>query len=232
MKNKKINIFILLFLLIATTLFSQRIGFQAGGTLTGFHQQSMDSKTGDFPLIIGALGGPEIEFRLSEKYGINVAGLFEFRAGRNDISWYKPGTTYTRELFYAQAPIHLTYRKPWGKKAKLMYFSGPRLNVGLFGTTNEHYYLASRPQINDDTNFGGHNTLHRMDLVYDLGIGLEVQRFQFKLSYGFPLTNSANVSDLKYFGQHQLQLNVGITIKKFKDKKAKVSQETTPADSK
>ncbi len=220
MNKIKRNSALLLLLLISTTIFAQRIGLQAGGTLTGFQQQTNSNQWGDFPIISGAIFGPEMEFKLNDKYGLNLAALFEFRAGRNDISWYKPGTTYTRILFYSQVPVHITYRKPWGKKKKMtqLYFTGPRLNVGLFGTTNEHYYLATRPEIDDDSNFGGQNSLHRMDVVWDLGFGVELNRFQFKLHYGFPITNSANVSDFKAYWQHQLQLNIGYTIQAFKDK--------------
>lgn len=231
MRNYKRNIILVFLLSMGTVLFAQRIGIQTGGVLTGL-QQSTATKNGDFNILSGALLGPEIEFRLSPKYSINTAALIEFRAGRYDISWYKPNTTYTRMLYYTQVPIHFTYRKAWGKKASMMYFAGPRLNIGLLGTTNEHYTLASRPQVNDSTCFGGHNEMNRMDIGFDLGIGLEVQRFQFKLNYTYPLTNSSYYSDLSSLKQHQLQLTVGITLQKFKNKKAKVAPEISPAVSK
>lgn len=229
MKNIKRNIILVFLLSISTISFAQRIGIQMGGALTGL-QQSTATKNGDFNILSGALLGPEIEMKLSPKYSINVAALAELRAGRYDISWYKPSTTYTRILYYAQAPIHLTYRKAWGKKASMMYYAGPRLHVGVFGTTNEHYTLASKPQVNDSSCFGGHNAMNRMDIGLDLGIGIELQRFQFKLNYTLPLTNSAYYSELTTLKQHQLQLIVGITLQKFKIKK--VSPELSPAVSK
>lgn len=229
---KKIHTYlgIVLLTFISFSSYAQRIGFQVGGSLTGL-QQSTAATKGDFNVLSGALAGPEMEFRLNESLGLNLAALFEFRAGRYDIGWYKTGTTFTGKLYYAQVPLQLTYRKATGKNKKLnmLYSIGPRLNVGLFGTTNEHYYLASRTQVNDSTCFAGANAMHRMDVGLDVGIGLEVQRFQFKLNYAFPLTNSANVSELTLLKQHQLQLTIGYTIKKFNKKKIRSQEPTQPA---
>jgi hypothetical protein len=231
MKNIKRNITVVLLLSIGTILFAQRIGIQTGGVITGLQQSTATTK-GDFTLLSGALCGPEVEFRISSKYSINVAALAELRAGRYDISWYKPNTTFTRTLYYAQVPLHFTYRKPWGKNANMLYYGGPRLNVGLFGTTNEHYTLASKPQINDSSCFGGGNAMNRMDIGIDLGIGIELHRFQFKLNYTLPLTNSAYYSELNTLKQHQLQLMVGITLQKFKIRKQTTTTEVSPAVSK
>jgi hypothetical protein len=209
---------ILVFCLLSNLSFAQRIGVEAGGALTGL-QQSTSAKTGDFNVLSGALGGPNVEFKLSNKLGIYSAALFEFRAGRYGIEWYKPGTTYTRNLFYGQIPLNLTYRLPINKLNNWVLFAGPRLNIGLFGNTNEHYYLASTTQIDDNSCFAGSNSMNRFDVGFDLGFALELQRFQFKLNYTFPITNSVNVSPLDELKQHQLQLSVGLSIWNLSKKK-------------
>jgi len=231
MKSFKRIFSIALFLIISATLCSQRISLEVGGALTGLQQSTAAVKKGDFNLLSSAIAGPEIEIALSEKYGIDAAALFEMRAGRYDISWYKPGTTFTRNLYYAQVPLNLTYRKVLSPKVNLLLNVGPRLNIGLFGTTNEHYYLATRTQVNDSSCFAGNNQMKRMDVGFDIGVGLELNRFQFKLNYDFPITNSANVSDLTTLKQHQLQLTIGYSLKKLKKKEIS-SQDAKPAVSK
>ncbi len=228
--NKKRNTILLMLMLLVSVVYAQRIGIQGAGVLSGLQQESA-SKQGEFNILTGAVGGFDFEWRLKGNLSLSTAALFEFRAARYDISWYKPGTTYTRILYYGQVPLYLNYRLP-KNKINWLYYGGPRVTAGLFGSTNEHYYLASRPKLIENNPFGGANSLHRMELYFDAGFGLEVQQFQFKLHYGLPLVNNANVSDLSLLKQHQLQLTVGVTLRKLKPKKDKVLPETTAVDTK
>jgi len=208
MKNLKRFSAIVLFVGLGITVSAQRIAVEAGGALTGVQQTGVD-----FSLLTGFHVGPEMEFALSPKYGISTAALFEMRAGRSDVV---DTATFTRILFYAQIPINLTYRHSLNANANLLFLAGPRINVGLFGTTNNHYYLDTRSQVDDSSPFGDGNAMKRVDIGFGIGVGLELKRFQFKLNYDFPITNSSNISDPATLKQHQLQLTVAYSIKKLK----------------
>src|SRR5574340_198884 len=132
------------FLWFATATFAQHIGIESGYTITSLQQSNYGLK-GDTKALYGYHFGPKLELDLepnSDEFCLNIATLFEMRANRYDISWLKSGTSAEMFVYYLYVPMDLIYKKPIAKNTKWMIYGGPRLNFGLFGFTNKHYYLA------------------------------------------------------------------------------------------
>ncbi|EPV2305878.1 hypothetical protein ACV24T_004735, partial [Escherichia coli] len=70
-------------------------------------------------------------------------------------------------------------------------FPVARLNIGLFGFTNKHYYLATKTQEKYTKPFGSDGSLSPLDYSVGIGTGLELGHFQFMFGYDYPLSNSS-----------------------------------------
>lgn len=202
-------------------MFAQSIGFIGGYTMTGI-QQSNAGVSGDFNILNGYHMGPKVELDLepgSNKFVLSLGALFEMRANRYDISWYKPYTTQTRILYYLDLPLDIIYRHRLAEDVNWMLFGGPRLNIGLSGLTKQHYYMATIPNNEKDTSpFYGEPTMRSKDFALGLGTGIEWENFQFMLSYDLPLTNSVVNTDPSVLKQHNFRFSVGYTIRTAKNK--------------
>ncbi len=210
----KTLIFSSLLLFTSQSVSAQRWGVEASYTLTGL-QQKHNNAAGDFSLMNGCYLGLRYDYNFlnseaSSKLMLGGALLFEMRAGRYDINWYESGSTLSPMLFYGIVPIDLTFAQPFGKKRdNLSYFVflGPRLNVGIFGSTKEHYYLATRDQIEDKKPFEG--AYNRFDAGIGVGAGIQYDWLSVKFTYEFPLTNSTNNAEPNMMKQHQFKFSVG-----------------------
>ena len=102
----------------------------------------------------------------------------------------------------------------------ISFFGGPRLSIGLFGLTNEHYYMATKPQLKDTSPFYGEPSMRAKDFSFGIGTGIELENFQFMLGYDFPLTNSVvNINPSpSVLKQHNFRFSVAYTIRSSKDK--------------
>lgn len=201
---------------------AQHIGFLGGYTMTGL-EQSNYGVSGDFNILNGYHVGPKLDLDVepnSNKFTLSIATLFEMRANRYDISWYKPYTTATRILYYLYLPLDLTYRKELGEDVNWLLFGGPRLNIGLFGLTDEHYYMSTKTQNKDTSPFYGDPTMRSKDISFGIGTGIELENFQFMLGYDYPLTNSIINSNPSpsLLKQHNFRFSVGYTIRRLKNK--------------
>lgn len=207
------------FLLLFSFQFAsaQHIGFVGGYTMTGL-EQSNYGVGGDFSPLYGYHVGPKVDLDVvpnSNKFTLSIATLFEMRSNRYDISWYKPYTTATRMLYYLYLPLDITYRKQVREDVNWLLYGGPRLNIGLSGLTNEHYYMGTRAQKKDTSPFYGDPTMRAKDFSFGIGTGIELENFQFMLGYDFPLTNSVINSDPSpsVLKQHNFRFSVGYTIR-------------------
>ncbi|HBH5072137.1 TPA: hypothetical protein KTQ38_005144 [Escherichia coli] len=70
------------------------------------------------------------------------------------------------------------------------------MNIGLFGFTNKHYYLATKTQEKYTKPFGSDGSLSPLDYSVGIGTGLELGHFQFMFGYDYPLSNSSKDPDL------------------------------------
>jgi len=213
---KLITINLLLF--VSATGFAQHLGIVGGYTLTGL-QQSNYGVSGDFSPLYGYHGGPKIELDMepnSDRFTLNLATLFEMRANRYDISWLKAGTYAETFIYYLYVPMDLMYKKPIAKNTKWLLYGGPRLNIGLFGFTNKHYYLATTAQEKETQPFGSEGTLNPLDYSLGIGTGLEIGHFQFMFGYDLPLSNSSKDPDLSQVRQHNFRASVAFSFRKQK----------------
>lgn len=201
-------------LFLSNSLSAQKIGILAGYNLTGL-QQSNYGTSGDFNYLNGFHIGVKLETKLepnSDKYTISIGAQYEMRANRYDIGWYKPYTTQTRFLYYAVIPIDVTYRYPISDNINLLAFGGPRLNIGLYGLLNQHYYMSTQAQSKDYSPFGAGQAMNGLDFSFGLGTGIELERFQFLLGYDLPLTNSTNEGDPSVLKQHNFRFSIAYMI--------------------
>lgn len=213
---QKSIILILSLLTISTALYSQKWGVDAGYTMTGL-QQSHEGKSGDFNLLSGFHVGPRMDFYLTKpeslnKWMLGASLLFEMRAGRCGSEWMNDYTTYTRILYYGVLPIDVTYYMNISEKNKLnlLLYGGPRLSMGIFGEINEHYYMGTREQFEDKHPFDG--SLNRFDVGFGIGVGMQYKFMVAKLSYDFPITNSANEAEPETLKQHLIKFTLGYSF--------------------
>ena len=135
-----------------------------------------------------------------------------------DISWLKAGTAAEMITYYLYIPMDLMYRKPIAKNTNWIIFGGPRLNFGLFGLTNKHYYLATKAQEKETKPFSDGGTLNPLDYSLGIGTGIEVSHFQFLLGYDLPLSNSSKDEELSQLRQHNFRFSVAYTFRRNKKK--------------
>lgn len=169
--------------------------------------------------LYGYHGGPKIELDMepnSDRFTLNLATLFEMRANRYDISWLKAGTSAETFIYYLYVPMDLMYKKTIAKNTKWLLYGGPRLNIGLFGFTNKHYYLATTTQEKYTKPFGSDGSLSPMDYSAGIGTGIELGHFQFMFGYDFPLSNSSKDPDLSQVRQHNFRASVAYSFRKLK----------------
>jgi hypothetical protein len=114
--------------------------------------------------------------------------------------------------------MDLMYKKTIAKNTKWMLYGGPRLNFGLFGFTNKHYYLATKPQEKETTPFSSGGTLNSLDYSLGIGTGVEIGHFQFMLGYDLPLSNSSKDPDLSQLRQHNFRFSVAFSFRKQESK--------------
>ncbi|WP_176479775.1 hypothetical protein [Escherichia coli] len=76
------------------------------------------------------------------------------------------------------------------------------MNIGLFGFTNKHYYLATKTQEKYTKPFGSDGSLSPLDYSVGIGTGLELGHFQFMFGYDYPLSNSSKDPDLRFTNKH------------------------------
>lgn len=196
MKLHKLCISILL-LLSSGLLHAQQFGLTAGYSMTNFNQSNTVAGVttdGETAFLNGAHFGPSYNHRFSPKYNLNAELLLEMRSGRYDISWYKPATTNTRELYYLVVPIQLEYKIALKENNSIFFCAGPQVNIGLLGRTNEHYYLATKPQIKNNDVFRD-STMNNVDLGFSIGAGVAFGDFRVKTDYAFGLNNSIKNSE-------------------------------------
>ncbi len=210
-------IYIIIALFTTISLQAQDLEINAGYTMTGLQQSQDGIDGGSFKLLNGAHAGVQWDFAVFKTVPqlSLTAGLWaEMRAGRYDIDWREEGTTETRILYYGVIPVHLSYRKPINKNSNWIFFGGPELSVGVYGETNEHYYLGTQAQVDDKSPFG--DEMNRFDVSLGVGAAYEYRHLQFKLSYDFPLTNSSKNDDPSTLRQHNFRFTMAYSFRKWK----------------
>lgn len=149
--------------------------------------------------------------------GLQIAA---FLAGWVAAKAYVPiGLSYFAVvLYYAYLPLNINYTHPLNEDIKLLLLGGPRLSIGLFGETNEHYYLSTQAQNQDKSPFGKGNAMTSTDFALGVGAGIEVSNFQFMLGYDLPLSNSSNDGNPTVLRQHNFRFSMAYLFRKPKDK--------------
>jgi hypothetical protein len=213
--NSPFRIILLAIIALFSSLSTQAQHLEIDAGYTGTFLQQKQGGAHDATLLSGAHAGVQCDFDVFKRMpnlSLTAGLLGEMRAGRYDIGWYKEGTTSTRTLYYALVPVRLTYRLPINQYSNWVFFAGPEMSIGLFGETNEHYYLATHPQIDDSKPFS--DAMNRFDCSFGLGAGYQYAHMIFKLSYDFPLTNSSANDDPSTLKQHNIRFSIAYSFRK------------------
>jgi outer membrane protein assembly factor BamA len=197
----------------------KKLGFDAGYTLTPCFQSNYGDG-GNTVFLNGFNVGPRFEIGPdSSRWSLGIAALFEMRTNRYNVNWCMPYTTCYRELYYGVVPIDLMYSIPLKGRLHLSVFGGPRFDVGIYGTYDEHYYLSTRTSAYDDAKAFS-DAMDRFDMSVGVGVGIEYRWMRAKIGYDYPITNSENDATApSQFHQSELRIGIGCMFNLGKKKK-------------
>ncbi len=194
---KKIIITLLLFV-VATPFFAQKLGLQAGYTLTNtsvgidYSQSKIGFATKPAS---GFTVGPIFSWDFMKNLGADIAIMANMRSADFKISYKdQVPTVFKQTLYYLDIPLH-AYFKYEIKDVALTIFAGPSFNIGLDGSNYAYYdNEMQKPKFNsaidqtqlfgkeDDSNLSP-TSYKRFEIGIDLGIGVEYKNILFKASW-------------------------------------------------
>jgi hypothetical protein len=191
---KKI-ICILLFISISIPFWGQKLGIQAGYSLTNtFASIDKSSLSFNRKPVSGFTVGPIFSWDflnnndLGRSFGADIALMFNMR-NANFVITYKEYTpiAFKQNLYYLDIPLHAYYKQKI-KNTTLIMFLGPSFNIGLDGSNYAQENTAmQKPIFNSKIDqkelFGKDNTYKRLEIGIDLGIAAEYKNILFKASY-------------------------------------------------
>ena len=144
---------------------AQRIGIKGG---LNFAKESDDSKS-----LLGLQLGVVGDYFFTENIFANSGLLYSMKGAK-----YKDGNiTAKYPIHYLEIPINIGYKADLGNDLAFFAQAGPYLGYA----------------ISSDFKFGsGPNEIKRFDAGFNVGAGVEYNKFQFGATYGFGLANIAN----------------------------------------
>ena len=145
---------------------AQRIGLKGG---LNFAKESEDSKS-----LLGLQLGVVGDYFFTENIFANTGLLYSMKGAK-----YKNGNTTTKfPIHYLEIPINVGYKADLGNDLAFFAQAGPYLGFGIAA---------------DDFKFGsGPGELKRFDIGFNVGAGIEYNKFQFGATYGYGFANIAN----------------------------------------
>ena len=159
--------------------YAQRIGVKGG---LNFAKESDDSKS-----LLGLQLGVVGDYFFTDNIYANSGLLYSMKGAK-----YKDGNLTAKwPIHYLEIPINIGYRADLGNDMGFFAQAGPYIG----------YAVAS------DFKFGsGLAEIKRFDAGFNVGAGVEYNKFQFGATYGFGLANIAN--DPGEFKNRVLSLSV------------------------
>lgn len=209
--KRPIILFILLFLLLATTSIAEEkkltVSIQCG--MNGSNLVSDIKKT---KARLGYTVGVTIDYPLKNhfffktglsltKKGMKVTGeesyeklvyaLNKLGYGNQEEEAYKTGRLIYNSL-YLQLPLHLAYKVYTNDITKIVFDFGPYIAYGLGGKTS---IRLGENKYEEDT--FQENYMKRFDFGLGLGMSIELSKVVVSLGYDFSLTHSLKLADIK-----------------------------------
>jgi hypothetical protein len=198
MKNFK-KVFVVLFILSASTAsFAQKFGVKAGLNLSNVMVKDDDDSYDDENKVkpgfhVGVTG----EFPISEKFSFATALLLSTKGfkvkGEEDTGFGIVEYKGSFNLMYLELPLTPKISFDAGS-AKIYIAAGPYVAMGLSGKAKvEATFNGSTEKESEDVDWGSDDDqVKRLDLGLTAGAGLEINKIQIGISYGYGLSNMSN----------------------------------------
>ncbi len=196
-----------LFLVIAATpFFAQKLGLQAGYSLTNatatidYSQRTIGFErkpTSGFTV------GPIFSWDFMKNFGADIAIMANMRGADFKVG-YKDNvpTVFKQTFYYLDIPLH-AYFKYEIENVALTIFAGPSFNIGLEGSN--YAYEDTKVQkpifhseIDQTELFGKEKSYKRFEIGIDLGIGVEYKNILFKASWMQGMNNISQNKSAPY----------------------------------
>lgn len=189
------TLFVVLFIGFSIPFFGQKLGIQAGYSLTNTfanidHSQCSIKRTP----VSGFTVGPLFSWDFYKHFGADIAVMANMRNADFVVS-YKENTPtiFKQNLYYLDIPLHAYYKQVI-KNTSLTIFVGPSFNIGLDGSNYAKEQTEFEKPIFDSEKdqteiFGEEKNYKRFEIGIDMGIAVEYKNILFKASYMQGLNN-------------------------------------------
>lgn len=157
----------------------------------------------DIPIVTNLYLEPGFKF-YCESYSVNKRGLRQISSLMKSITLIKTGM---------RIPLMLGYHFDFWENAKVHIFSGPELEVGFSATSrtkkyNSHYDTDRSYSIITENLYGGGGGMRRLDLLWNIGVGLEFDKLYLGLTSSAGMLNMYTGGDMKY-NENRINITVG-----------------------
>ena len=209
----------------------------------GYVQNYQHSLHKTYPNIhlYGGSVGLKIDFRLPARFSIQTGLIYSMTYGHTDQHFHSIHSqsmqvdylTYRITEHQLTLPAQIYYTQPLVKKLNLLFYGGPRLQMGLSQINNPEVHVSVRDE--DWENYSMmtfsktqllSDNLNRFAIQFGIGGGLEWDRFRLVGGYEFGLNNLVKNKRVNQHHMWEWAVNVsfGVLISrwaKHKDSTAK-----------
>jgi len=223
MKQYKIIVFLIVFIIITKICFAQEISIRGGLN----HSQYQNIVYGDVINAVGIKFNPG--FVAGPVFELPVTNVFSFESGilltsKGEKSSYDfPGSTVLNreKLYYAEIPVLCKVYVPVNK-IKIFVLAGPYFAEALHGKRKNVIIENSVEEIlaQHDIFWGdGFAEYDRFDSGLKFGIGLRYQKWQMGANYCLGLKNFRNTGDMVETRNRTVEFNLSYALIKLKSNK-------------
>lgn len=200
---RRFVLFLALCLLGLVPLCGQKLGFVVGpsmhyGVLSGLDE-------GAYARIVPNGGfhvGMQFEYDVTNRWGFDVQGLYEFRNIRWRLGYPSAGSVeriMDRQIGYLNVPFHFYVNFPLKNKVVVNLFGGPVFACGLHAHdwAYENTDLRkpvnefARPETSDEKSIFAkeYGRILRCEAALEVGLAVKYRNFQGRIGYQHSLTN-------------------------------------------
>lgn len=217
-----------IFLLIIVSFFSiaitaQELGFIGGPSLNHGTIIALDDKASFKPIPGGGFhAGLLFEMNITNRWGFDVAAMYQLRTMRWNLGYATTDTTTTfkRQLGYLNIPVHLFVDFPVQNKYVVSLFGGPVFTCGLHGNdwAWENTEMRRPVTYEKENMFSEEGRVVRCEIAAELGVAFKINNWQARMSYQYSFNNGTKNRYLytlpmerntpTYFTQGELKLSV------------------------
>lgn len=200
--KKTLLLVIGLLFIVANQAGAQKLGFIGGPSLSHGNIWCSD----DIAIIKPMPGagfhvGGLFEWDITNRWGWDVAAMYEMRSSSFNFSYNRDTSTYfNRQLFYLNIPAHVYVNFPIQNKYVISAFVGPVFTCGLHGRdiawemTDLKKPVTYEKEKMFDKDAG---RVVRCEIAAEIGLAFKYKNFQGRASYQYGINNSTK-DDYRY----------------------------------